>query len=572
MIASDNTLGSFSGAQGRLYVAVVDRDLTFRLGGPGLPRTRPTTPTSSCSRSDNGGASWTRRGIVNDDNSLVDGFSEAGFLNGAPYAGRPQFSPSLAVDQATGTLVASWFDTRHDAARARVSTYLTTSTDGGVSFGGQTFVNQAEPGDQPGDEPVGEPRADPRQPVGGQPEPRGGDRRLRRPPGAGRRRGRVYAAWSSNLNAGIFGDGTALLDIRVARATIAAGPRILNGTMGPVGGPGDTLNGQRAADGGPLARALVVEFDRRVDPATFTAADVQFLARDVNGVPLPAARQPVATNVTPLDNNALGATQFRVDFRPADGSADSTPGTISYVVGPDIQDRIPRDTGGRHDHPQRAAGRVRRQAPQVPLPLPDLTTVTSSLVVSGFNPADVVSKVTAQINLNHTFTSDLIITLISPQGRASPWPIASAAAARTSSARSSTTRRPRRSRGHGAVHRHLPAVEPAGRCSTASRSTAPGSSRSPTSPGPISAPQRLVDHPDPGHDHRDDDPARQRDGPGRQRDDPRATLDVFEAPGRLNPGSQALFAAPFVRDSLGLVIPGPARDRHEHPGHGGRRR
>src|SRR5262249_23751802 len=133
--------------------------------------------------------------------------------------------------------------------------------------------------------------------------------------------GRVYAAWSSNLNGGITGDGNLLLDIRVARATIAAGPRIIDGTSGQVGESGDTLNTQRPADGGPLARFLIITFDRPVDPATFTAADVRLLARDASGNPVAANLQPVVTSVVPLS-----ATQFLVNFQPADGSNASIPG------------------------------------------------------------------------------------------------------------------------------------------------------------------------------------------------------------------------------------------------------
>ena len=116
-----------------------------------------------------------RRRPVNDDNGDRP--------TGSPSrhrvdSGRPQFQPSIAVDQTTGTLVMSWLDTRNDAARARVATYVTTSIDGGQTFSPQTSTptsRRRPPTRSPAD---GHPRPDPRQRVGGQPAHRG-DLRLR---------------------------------------------------------------------------------------------------------------------------------------------------------------------------------------------------------------------------------------------------------------------------------------------------------------------------------------------------------------------------------------------------------
>src|SRR5207249_5645979 len=93
--------------------------------------------------------------------------------------------------------------------------------------------------------------------------------------------GRVYPVWASNLNGGT--DGTRRLDIYTAQVAIAAGPRVVASTMGPVGEPGDTVNATRAADGTPEASNFLVTFDRPIDPATFTAADVRLVYRDPAG-------------------------------------------------------------------------------------------------------------------------------------------------------------------------------------------------------------------------------------------------------------------------------------------------
>jgi hypothetical protein len=74
-------------------------------------------------RSDNGGASWSPRTQVNNDQP--------------PDNDRPQFLPRIALDQTTGNVGLAWYD-------AREHTYESGLTDfyGGVSVdGGQTFSN-----------------------------------------------------------------------------------------------------------------------------------------------------------------------------------------------------------------------------------------------------------------------------------------------------------------------------------------------------------------------------------------------------------------------------------------------
>ena len=129
VIASDNTLGSFSRFQGRLYVAYVDHTVIDD------PDENPLDNTDIfLSYSDNGGASWTSAGRVNDDSGFTDGFSGVG---------RPQFQPNLTVDNGTGAVVASFYDTRYDAARARSAYTVGVSMDGGTTFA-QTFMNRPQ--------------------------------------------------------------------------------------------------------------------------------------------------------------------------------------------------------------------------------------------------------------------------------------------------------------------------------------------------------------------------------------------------------------------------------------------
>jgi subtilisin-like proprotein convertase family protein len=301
-------------------------------------------------------------------------------------------------------MVVSYLDTRFAAARARVATMLATSIDGGGTFGPQTFANTAMTAF---DQSTGQNVV-----LGPIPDNNSGGNNMTGKDGTfgfGDRNGlavlngRIYPAWSSNRNGGNAGDQ--LLRVSVGQARFAAGPRIINGTMGPVGLPNAALNTTRAADGTPIASEFDVEFDRRIDRSTFTAADVQVQFRDVNGNASPVAVQ----SVTALDNNRIGATRFRVQFTPS-----SQVGTYSYTVGPDVSDRYRgiltdvNPVGGR-----------RASAPSPPvvnLASPDLQTVTSSFVVAGVPGGQVVNDVTVNLSLTHTFDSDLIITLIGPDG------------------------------------------------------------------------------------------------------------------------------------------------------------
>src|SRR5262249_43335504 len=135
----------FSKFQGELYIAFVGHSL-FPGNAQDLNANPATNTDIYLITSNNGGLSWSFPVKVNQDNARTDGFSEGnslspgeGFLPSS--SGRSQFMPSLAVDQATGTLVASYLDTRDDAANARYATYITTSVDGGSTFAPDTFAN-----------------------------------------------------------------------------------------------------------------------------------------------------------------------------------------------------------------------------------------------------------------------------------------------------------------------------------------------------------------------------------------------------------------------------------------------
>src|SRR5262249_8078752 len=71
--------------------------------------------------SDNDGTSWSSPVRVNDDPS-------------AGTVGATQYLPAIAVDQSTGIVAVSWYDTRNSGTGTTRDTYASVSVDGGTHF------------------------------------------------------------------------------------------------------------------------------------------------------------------------------------------------------------------------------------------------------------------------------------------------------------------------------------------------------------------------------------------------------------------------------------------------------
>jgi subtilisin-like proprotein convertase family protein len=345
VIASDDTLGSFSPHQGRLYVAFVD----FPTGTPADYQAGDSD--IRLYSSDDGGASWALLDSqLNSDNGATDGFSGAGFTSdpGKFIYGRTQFQPELAVDDATGTVVASWLDARYDAANVRVADFVTYSIDGGRTFSPQVYANQSQTAtDAITNIPNG---------VVLGPIPENATVNADGTFGLGTHQGlavydgRVYPAFVSNLNGNT--NGKMFQDIYAARVTIPDGPRVTGGSMGAVQtitvnvpttfvASGSVTINAPAADGTPQASGFLVTFDRPIDPATFTASQVQVSFTGTTS-PVTPTSVPV-TLVAPVSSSASngGYTQFVVTFQ-----ASQAVGAYSYVVGPAIADLVRTVTAG----------------------------------------------------------------------------------------------------------------------------------------------------------------------------------------------------------------------------------
>lgn len=399
VIASDNTLGAYSPYQGRLYAAFADR-LNIRFN--------PADNSEIyLSYSDDGGINWTRNFTpINDDLASRDGYS-TGSLGGASpnqagNSGRPQFQPNIAVDSDTGTLVASWYDAREDAVASRVTTYLTTSIDGGATFSKNAYANDSQTvtdaitGKKVILSAIPDNQLAAFEPISG----------FGTHQGLAVYGGHAYPIWSSNQNGG--GDGKQPLGIRSNVMTFGAGPRVITITQGPVGEPNDTLNNSRAADGTPMASAFLLTFDRPIDPNSFTASDVQVLFRDTTAVNSTGGLVPIAS-VVPLNPDQFGATQFQVNFAPRSGV-----GTYSIaILGKSISDQV-RSIRTVITPVGNSVGFASTDVPRTIGP----NGMASSIVsVAGFGLNQILSNVTVTVgSISAADASSLTLTLISPTG------------------------------------------------------------------------------------------------------------------------------------------------------------
>ena len=239
-------------------------------------------------------------GQVNDD-APGDNFTEGN---------RTQFNPEIAVDPVTGTLGLMWYDGRYDAAQARLANAFTTSIDGGVTFAPDTFLNTEQTAT---DFYTG--AAVPQEPI---PD----NMTLASALGFGDRSGlvmyggRVYPAFSGNYdqppgNYTIQGiNATPGSLIFTNTVTVAGGPRLLTGAMGPIindfNGGNTDYNNTFTTDNTRQLNGFVLTFDRPVDPATLTPGLITFTYRDPNtpaGSPGTDLSNQI-TGITPLDLSA----------------------------------------------------------------------------------------------------------------------------------------------------------------------------------------------------------------------------------------------------------------------------
>lgn len=413
-IASDNTLGSFSQHEGTLYVTYLDRS---RVTGTPANANRIALVSST-----DGGATWSSPVIVNDDLATSDGYSAS---TGTTV--RPKFEPAIAVDNVTGTVVVSWLDMRDDASVTRYANYISTSIDGGKTFSPNSFTNAPNTVTDgiTGKSVVVGPESD----ISTE-----GSLSFGTHQAVAIANGFIYPVWSGTMttvSGRLLSDGYngQQLGIDFAKATYANGPRIISGTMGPValqtasGNSGSvTFNNSFTVDGTPRVDGFAVTFDRPVLISSFTAADVIVKYHDTTTA-LPGGYTTIALDplnpIQALDANqtfvsnttsTLMATKFFVRF----ATPQSAIGTYSYSVGPNITDQSRTATATSGSSTQNFPGTT---VPATINDSPLATSANSAITVSGIAANQTVSKVTVGVNINYLHDTDLVLTLIAPNGQ-----------------------------------------------------------------------------------------------------------------------------------------------------------
>ena len=426
-VAFDQSLGSFSPFAGQMYVAYTS---------PVLNNGNVTDTDINLARgalTANGGATFGLTASRVNDDAPTDNYSQGN---------RPQFTPSVSVDATTGTVVATWYDTRTDANKTRAATFLAASLDGGATWSDQTF--QPSQATTDGARPfLNEPKRATDTITNTtytlQPVPTNiplATTQTNGSVGVGNRMaviaagGKIYAYWAGNLNA--VGSS-----IESARAVTAAGPRVIGSDTGAVLGSttasgftaagaafSTTYNTAVAADGTQGIDGFVVSFDRPIDPTQFTGltqAQLSLLFRVQYHNPYDPVGTVTVVPVSSVDvfyaNNPTKTPGAATSLLVHLATPQYAVGTYSYAVGPGIKDRI------------RTAGTTTTQftSTDTPLRVPtsgtggsgtaaDFTTSTVTVPVIAGSPT--LSRVQLRLDINHTYDGDLRITLIGPDGTA----------------------------------------------------------------------------------------------------------------------------------------------------------
>lgn len=396
-IAFDQSVGGFSKFSNRMYI-----------GNVGALKTPGTAPGFNINNTDiflvysddydNLAPSWSDPFQINDD-SITDNFTEGT---------RVQFSPTITTDPVTGAVVAMWYDARVDASNTRMTTFISTSLDGGETWSKQgnhdgSFLNEPK---RARDAITLERYT--LEPVPTNMVALGTN-------GLGQRQtllaygGRISPYFSGNPN-NVY-DAATPVAILTADVRTSTGPRVLLTDMGAVtaaatvgtGGAQIVYNGSFAADGTRMIDGFTVVFDREIDASTFTPADVNVLFR--------SPTSPLSDPGTAVPVGAIELVDM-VTYFVRFATPQSAVGTYIYSVGPMIADR-------QRDHlatPTTAGAATEVKSSGVPVNIDNLVTVSSSLTFPGFAAGQTIGDVEVKLKITHPNVGDLRISLVAPDG------------------------------------------------------------------------------------------------------------------------------------------------------------
>ncbi len=395
-IAFDRSVGGFSKFSNRMYIGNVGAlKIT---GAPGYDINNTDIFMVYSDNYDKLAPTWSDPFQINDD-SITDNFTEGT---------RVQFSPTITTDPVTGAVVAMWYDARVDASNTRMTTFISTSLDGGETWSKQgnhdgSFLNEPK---RARDAITLERYT--LEPVPTNMVALGTN-------GLGQRQtllaygGRISPYFSGNPN-NVY-DAATPVAILTADVRTSTGPRVLLTDMGAVtaaatvgtGGAQIVYNGSFAADGTRMIDGFTVVFDREIDASTFTPADVNVLFR--------SPTSPLSDPGTAVPVGAIELVDM-VTYFVRFATPQSAVGTYIYSVGPMIADR-------QRDHlatPTTAGAATEVKSSGVPVNIDNLVTVSSSLTFPGFAAGQTIGDVEVKLKITHPNVGDLRITLVAPDG------------------------------------------------------------------------------------------------------------------------------------------------------------
>jgi subtilase family serine protease len=181
------------------------------------------------------------------------------------------------------------------------------------------------------------------------------------------------------------------------------------------GGGGSGQNGPRitaATPSGTVSGAVtsvVVTFDRAINPTTFTTADITFTG--------PSGTITI-TSITPVTGS--NNTQFLIAF-----ASQTQAGTYTMTLGPDIRDAsglmmdqnqngIAGESSDTYTDTFGISNTTTFSATGLPKGIYDFQDTVSTITVPGNY---LITKLTVQLNISHTWDADLYIWLVSPSGQ-----------------------------------------------------------------------------------------------------------------------------------------------------------
>jgi subtilisin family serine protease/subtilisin-like proprotein convertase family protein len=207
------------------------------------------------------------------------------------------------------------------------------------------------------------------------------------------------------------------LDVAKMVDAATAAPPIVPPPAPPVAGGPQVTNYYFAGVAAGTFDKVRLTFNEAIDPATLTAADITLSgpggAIAIAGVSSVAGSGNTQFDVTFAPQSQAGGYAIRVgpDVRDPAGTTMGQPfsgsDSITGSSAPTVPPIVPPTTS--------PSGSLSFAAARVPLAIPDVSTATTMIVV---NQDVTITSLAVQLNITHTYDSDLVVRLTGPGGQA----------------------------------------------------------------------------------------------------------------------------------------------------------